>query len=43
MLQILVGIGAAIEVKNALELKRQLLEVIANRPLLVRLEEECKA
>lgn len=38
----LVGLGAAIEVKNAVELKRQLLEVIANRSLLVRLKKNAK-
>ncbi len=38
----LVGLGAAIEVKNAVELKRQLLEVIANQSLLVRLKKNAK-
>ncbi|MCY9664005.1 glycosyltransferase [Paenibacillus alginolyticus] len=38
----LVGLGAAIEVKNAGELKRQLLEVIANQSLLVKLKKNAK-
>ncbi|MCY9661382.1 glycosyltransferase [Paenibacillus chondroitinus] len=38
----LVSLGAAIEVKNALELKNQLLEVIANQSLLSKLKENVK-
>lgn len=38
----LVGLGAAIQVKNALELKNQLLEVIANQSLLSKLKENVK-
>ncbi|MDD9266952.1 glycosyltransferase [Paenibacillus sp. GCM10023248] len=38
----LVGLGAAIQAKNAEELKNQLLEVIANRSLLSKLKENVK-
>lgn len=38
----LVGLGAAIQVKNAMELKNQLLEVIANQSLLSKLKENVK-
>ncbi|MGO4497361.1 glycosyltransferase [Paenibacillus sp. 2RAB27] len=38
----LVGIGAAVEVKNAAEMKRQLLEVIANQSVLLKLKKNAQ-